>query len=154
MRQCMALAALACLMAVGCAAGGSGLMGRGGAGSHVITSRSASRPTIVRDYRKPGPELSVQLAGYCDGCESGCGMCDEGGCGCPVDGCCPNGLRGCNGYACGGDGCGGPCRRLIDGVAGGFCGPCGPGGYGVCPHAGGYPENPSFNQGPPVGQAA
>jgi hypothetical protein len=36
-------------------------------------------------------------------------------------------------------------------MATGFCNcPAG----AICPHAGGYPENPAFNQGPPVGQVA
>jgi hypothetical protein len=41
---------------------------------------------------------------------------------------------------------------LAEKVAAGFCA-C-PAGHCVCPHAGGYPEYPAFNQGPPVGQTA
>jgi hypothetical protein len=72
-------------------------------------------------------------------------------------------LAGCDvacGEACGGcDGCcnGGPCSLLAERIAGGGCGPggCGlAGANGLCPHAGGYPEYPTYNQGPPSGQTA
>ncbi|MCA9261366.1 MAG: hypothetical protein KDA61_19255 [Planctomycetales bacterium] len=73
----------------------------------------------------------------------------------------------CSNDVCCGDGCGDGCGncqdgrcRLVDKIAGGFCG-CGPGGCGLggcaagCnPHAGGYPEATSFNGGGPVGQVA
>lgn len=150
MKQCIALAAVACLMATGCAS--SGLSLGGGMPGHVQASRSASRPTITRNYRKPGPELGVQMAAFSDDCnEAMCG-CDEVGCGCSVE-------DGCDGSC----GCGdGPCRRLINNIAGGGCGPCnggyggcGMGGCGLCPNGGGsYPEYPSFNPGPPTGQVA
>jgi hypothetical protein len=141
MKQCIALAGLACLLASGCATS-SGFFGGPQQAAHVTTSRSASRPTIMRGYGKGGPELGVKLAAYNnDCCENGCG-CDETGCGCAVGG--------CNGGCCDPAGCGGACRRVIDGIASGGCGP----GCGLCPHAGGYPEYPSFNQGPPVGQVA
>jgi hypothetical protein len=130
MKQCLALAALACLFASGCAASG---LNRGGEPGHVYTSRNAPRPGITRDYRKPGPEPAVQLAAFND---ASCG-CDEG-CGCAVDG------SGCCGDGCDPYGCNSGCRRLIDGLASGFCG---------CGHKGPmYPEYPAFNQGPPVGQ--
>jgi hypothetical protein len=129
----MALAGLACLLATGCASSGPLGLGGGRQAGYVTASRSASRPTITRDFRKPGPDLGVQLAAF----NAGCGMCDECTCGCPVDGC---------GAGCGDPyGCGGACRGLIDGIAGGFCKNHGPGGY---------PEYPAFNQGPPVGQVA
>jgi hypothetical protein len=159
MKQCIALAACACLLATGCAS--TGKLGLG-AGRQSTYSASA-RPTITRDYRKPGPDLGVQLASFNDRCDAGCGMGDECTCGCAVDGSgacgCGNGYGdGCgNGYGNGGYGAcggGGPCRHVIDGVASGFCGPKGPNGYGVCPHSHGYPEYPEFNQGPPVGQVA
>ncbi len=138
MRQCIALAGLACLLASGCASTGKFGLGAGRQSSYV----ASSRPTITRNYRKPGPELGVQLAAFNQGCDEGC---DECTCGCPVDGsgCCPNGCS----DPCGS---GGACRRVIDGIAGGGCGP----GCGLCPHSGGYPEYPAFNQGPPVGQVA
>jgi hypothetical protein len=149
MKQCIALAAVACLLATGCAS--SGLSLGGGTPGHVQTSRSASRPTITRNYRKPGPELGVQMAAFNDECcDATCG-CDETGCGCAVDGSCCDGSCGCGG---------GPCQRLIDNIAGGGCGAgsngCGPGcgGGGLCPNGQGYPEYPAFNQGPPVGQVA
>jgi hypothetical protein len=156
MKQCIALAGLACLLVSGCA--GSGFSSGRTAG-YVAASQRAPRPAISRDYRKPGPEPAVQLAAYADGCcDASCG-CDEcTSCGCPVEdsGCCANGC--CEG------GCStGPCRRLIDGIAGGGCGNgngCGPGGcgicgaHGLCPHSGGYPEYPAFNPGPAVGQVA
>jgi hypothetical protein len=156
MKQCLALAGLACLLASGCATS-SGFFG-GGQPAHVTTSRSASRPTILRGYNKGGPELGVKLASFNNNCtDAGCG-CAETDCGCAVDGGngCGGGLFGASGGlfgggGCGADGCnGGPCRRVIDGIASGGCGP----GCGLGPHGGGYPEYPSFNQGPPVGQVA
>lgn len=53
--------------------------------------------------------------------------------------------------------CNDGCRGLVDGMAGGFCQSCCPVcgcTNGLCPHAGGYPEATSFNQGPPTGQVA
>lgn len=151
MKQCLALAGLACLMAVGCASDFSS----GRSAGYVTASQRAPRPAISRDFRKPGPEPAVELAAFADSC---CEECP--GCGCAVEGgCCTNGCT----DPCGS---GGLCRRVIDGVAGGGCGPgaCGPGGWGgpcgmcgahgLCPHKGGYPEYPAFNPGPPVGQVA
>ena len=139
MKQCLALAGLACLLASGCATS-SGFFGGPQQAAHVTTSRSASRPTIMRGFGKGGPELGVKLAAYNDSCDTGCG--------CGVGGTCGNGCS---------DACGGACQGMIDGIASGGCGGgacgCGP-GSGLCPHAGGYPEYPSFNQGPPVGQVA
>jgi hypothetical protein len=67
-----------------------------------------------------------------DGCQSGvCPVCHE-----------------CPGEPCNG-GCG-PCQRCAERIAGGFCG-CGR--CGICP-TGTYPEQPSFNPGPPGGQVA
>jgi hypothetical protein len=136
-KQCLALAGCACLLAAGCVSTNTMARSRNGQPTHVTTSQRASRPTITRDFRPPG--VDVQQASYnasCDECPS---------CGCAGDTCeC--------GTACGAgcDGCGGACRGLVDGVACGFCGQdcC------LCPNAGGYPEYPAFNQGPPVGQVA
>jgi hypothetical protein len=149
MRQCIALAGLACLMAAGCAH--SGMMGgaRGRQANHVITSQRALRPNISRDFR-PSAGFDVKPAAYVEACggtcdqSADCGACDEcPECGCPVDcGCNPQ----CNT-------CCSRCRCMIEGVASGFCGGCGPGG-GMCPHGMGYPEYPSFNPGPPVAQVA
>jgi hypothetical protein len=153
MKQCIALAGILCLLASGCASGGM-------TANRIATSRRAPRPTITRDFRKPGPEPAVQLAAYAGSCDSSC-ACDTD-CGCPVggncgNGCCPNGGScGADGYCSCGDPscCGNGCRRLVDGIAGGFCG-CGHGsGYGMCPCGQTYPEYPTFNQGPPVGQTA
>ena len=143
MKQCLALAGLACLLAAGCAQTG---LNRGAQAGYVTSSQQAPRPAIARDFRKPGGEPFAQLAAYNEGCDTGCGMCD-GGCGCPVDGGCTDG---CCSDPCGG----GPCRRLVDGMAGGFCG-CGCGGpCGLCPGGQSYPEYPAFNPGPPGGQVA
>jgi hypothetical protein len=143
MKQCIALAVVACLAATGCS---STSFWRGGTPAHVTTSQSASRPAISRDFRKGGPELGVKLAAFNDSCtDASCG-CEEG-CGCSTEGC-PMGCgEGCDPY-----GCGGACRGLINGIAGGGCGPGGMGG--MCPNGQSYPEYPSFNQGPPVGQVA
>jgi hypothetical protein len=136
MKQCLALAGLACLLATGCATGGM-------TAGHVMASQRAPRPTITRDYRKPGPDASVQLAAFSNDCATDCG--------CGVDGCCGDGSCGlsqCYGDPC--DPCDGPCQRLVNGIANGGCGP----GSGFCPNGQGYPEYPAFNQGPPVGQVA
>jgi hypothetical protein len=126
MKQCLALAGLVCLLATGCAT-------TGGTAGHVTMSQRAPRPTILRDYRKPGPDSSVQLASFRDSCDAACD--------CGID---------C-GDACNG-GCG-ACQQFINGIASGGCGPngCGPGG--LCP-GGSYPQPNCFNQGPPVGQTA
>jgi hypothetical protein len=136
MKQCIALAGLACLLASGCAQTG---LNRGAQAGHVAASQRAPRPTILRDFRKPGKEPLVNLASYdaAGACTDACCGVEEGGCGCAVDGCCQ-------------DGSGGPCQRLINGIAGGGCGP----GCGLCPNGQTYPEYPTFNQGPPVGQTA
>jgi hypothetical protein len=159
MRQYIALAGCACLVAAGCA--NSGFMGRNrnAVPGHVATSQRALRPTISRDFRRPDGFDVIQRASY----DAECGVCDEcASCGCPVDQC------SC-GSACGAgcDACGGKCRCLIEGMASGWCGPCGggygPGGYGaggggpfggVLLHKHGYPEYPAFNPGPPHGQVA
>jgi hypothetical protein len=116
---------------------------------NVATNRRAPRPLITRDACRPIGKLFGKDTGNCElaGCDVDCGeRC--GGC----DGCCN----------------GGPCSRLAERIAGGGCGygacgpgGCGPGGCGIgggagglCPHAGGYPEYPAFNQGPPTGQVA
>jgi hypothetical protein len=151
MKQCIALAGLLCLLASGCAQ--SGLMGCGDR-CNVATNRRAPRPLITRDACRPIGKLFGKDTGNCElaGCDVDCGeRC--GGC----EGCCN----------------GGPCSRLAERIAGGGCGygncgpgGCGPGGCGVggcgvgdgsgglCPHAGGYPEYPAFNQGPPSAQVA
>ena len=127
MKQCIALALLVCLGASGCAQ--SGMMGCGDA-CHVATNRRAPRPTLFRDGSRPNARGFAK------------DLCGDGGC--PV-----GAAMGCN---CEGCACGGPCQRLAERVATGFCG-C-PGG-GICPTGGGvYPEQPAFNQGPPVGQVA
>ncbi|HYO25427.1 MAG TPA: hypothetical protein VEQ85_10825 [Lacipirellulaceae bacterium] len=102
---------------------------------HVTASQRAPRPTIFRDFRKPGPEPAVQLAAFNESCGCAVGAACSGTC------CDP-----CNSKAC---------RRVIDGIASGGCGPCGAcGPHGICPNGQTYPEYPTFNQGPPVGQTA
>jgi hypothetical protein len=128
MKQCIALAMLLCLAASGCAQ--TGLMGCGEA-CHVATSRRAPRPLITRNACRPDGKLFGK------------------GRGCEGDGCCvANGLGACNNC----DGCanGGPCSRMAEKIAGGFCA-CP--GQGICP-TGTYPEYPAFNPGPPTGQVA
>jgi hypothetical protein len=139
MRQCIALAGLVCLLASGCTAGGF-------TAGRVATSQRAPRPTISRDFRKPGPEPAVQLAAYNAGCDTDCG-CPVGGT-CGADGCCSCGDPSC---------CNSICRRMVNGLAGGGCGNCGGNcgpGCCICPNGQSYPEYPAFNQGPPVGQVA
>ncbi|QEG37541.1 hypothetical protein [Bythopirellula goksoeyrii] len=112
----------------------------------------------------------------------GCDVCCDPACGC--DTCCEPSCSGCDPYGngcCNGGGCqlgggrcgignGGMCNGgMCNGGAGGrMCGACGGRGCGACggcgivgaiasgfcPHAGGYPEQPNFNPGPPVGQTA
>jgi hypothetical protein len=147
MRQYIALAGCACLVAAGCA--NTGMMRRNASliPGHIAVSQRALRPTITRDFRRPEGLNVVQRASY----DAECGVCDEcATCGCPADSC-------TCGSSCGAgcDACGGGCRRLIDGMACGWCGGgCGPCGGAFCPHGGGYPEYPSFNPGPPHGQVA
>jgi hypothetical protein len=146
MKQCIALAGLACLLASGCAH--SGMLGKKKCceSCQVARSQHAPRPKITRDFR-PSAGLGIEKVSY-NG-DASCGACDScPGCGCPADSCC---CEGCNGQGC--DQCGGgECGRMAERVANGFCG-CGP-GRGICPNAGGYPEATGFNQGPPVGQVA
>ena len=139
MKQCIALAGLACLVAAGCAQTG-GLLGKKKCCEPclVATSRNAPRPNIMRTdcYPCTGGMEGVEQAAY-DTCSDVCAECGD---------------------ACTEDGCGNRCcRGMVNGVAGGFCG-CGGagcGGCGLCPNGGGtYPEYPSFSQGPPVGQVA
>jgi len=108
-----------------------------------MRSQSAPRPQISRDFR-PSPGLGIENVSY--NCDAGC---DCPSCGCAVGSC---NCQGCgNGCAC--DQCGGGlCGRMAERMANGFCGH-GPVGS-LCPNAGGYPEYPAFNQGPPVGQVA
>ncbi len=142
MKQCIALAGLACLLAAGCAH--SGLCKKKGCEScQVATSQHAPRPKISRDFR-PSSGLGIERVSYAS--DASCGCDDWPTCGCPIDGSCEGG---CGNGCC--DQCGGPCGRLAERIASGCCcGPCG----GICPNAGGYPEGTTFNQGPPVGQVA
>jgi hypothetical protein len=139
MKQCIALAALLCLSATGCVS--TGLFGPNcgdacgdscGEAGHVATSRRAPRPLLFRNGARP----TGKVFGHG-------GACDDGGCY----------AANCFG-ACNCDGCagGGPCQHLAEKVANGFCGPCH--AAGICPHAGGYPEQPAFQPGPPEGQVA
>lgn len=156
MRQCIALAAAACLLASGCA--NSGLFARKGCSQpcHVATSRNAPRPLIFRN--------ACQQCGLFDKCdEPACGCGDQ----CSGDQCCGDGSCGPGGSR---GTCNGRCRGLVDGIASGFCGPgcngCADGygnGFGngqcngccgLCPNAGVYPEVPRFSPGPPTGQVA
>jgi hypothetical protein len=125
MKQCIALAALVCLAASGCAQ--SKMMGCGDA-CHVATSRRAPRPLLGR--RDPPPKRGLLYGGNSDGV---CPVCHE-----------------CQGSPCGDGGCG-PCQRCAEKIAGGFCGRCGQ--MGICP-TGTYPEDPNFQAGPPTGQVA
>jgi len=131
MKQCIALALTLCLSASGCVS--SGLFSPGcGDACHVSTHKRAPRPLITRSGCRP----EGRLFGKGRGCEG--------------DGCCvANGLGACN---CDGCSSGGACQCLAEKVAGGFCA-C-PAGHAMCPHAGGYPEQPMFNPGPPTGQVA
>jgi hypothetical protein len=152
MKQCLALAVVACLAATGCSSTG---FWRGGAPGHVTTSQTASRPTITRGFGKGGPELGVQLAAFNDSCDASCGACDVScppGCGDPCDPYgCNSGCKGLIGRLANG-GCGPGGGGLCGGCNGSGCGMCG--GCGLCPNGQTYPEYPTFNQGPPVGQVA
>ncbi|BBO30504.1 hypothetical protein [Lacipirellula parvula] len=142
MKQCIALVGLLCLLASGCAS--SGLTGCGD-GCGVASNRRAPRPLITRSAARPMGKFFDKDTGNCQlaGCDVACGEAC-GGC----EGCCN----------------GGPCSMLAERIAGGGCGAggCGPGGCGLagcganglCPHAGGYPEYPTYNPGPPTGQTA
>jgi hypothetical protein len=150
MKQCIALAGLACLLAGGCAQTGLTLGKFNRDQAPAAVAHKAPRPSTSRDAVPLGDSPFAQLASYNSDDGADCGACVEGAdCSCAVDGCPVDGC--CDPYG-GGDPCGagGACRGLIDGIAGGFCGP----GCGLCPHSGGYPEYPMFNQGPPVGQVA
>jgi hypothetical protein len=134
MKQCIALAALVCLAVSGCAQ--SRMMGCGD-GCYGATSRRGQRPLLTRSAARPSGRVFGKDGGCNDGvCRaSACMDCNEGSC------------SPCN---CSGCACGGPCQRMAERVAGGFCG-CA--GGGVCP-TGTYPESPAFQPGPPVGQVA
>jgi hypothetical protein len=146
MKQCIALAGLLCLVASGCAQNGLLARNKCGEACHVARSRNAPRPLITRNGAKPSANVfgGVEQCGY-DGCACGdacaSGTCGLGSCGCG------------NGGGAFGSGCctGGGCRKLVDGIAGGFCGP---NGCAMCPTAQQYPEYPRFTPGPPVGQVA
>lgn len=150
MKQCIALAALVCLMATGCAQ----MRGSKGCGEacHVATSRRAPRPLLTRDASRPSGRVFKNHGCGCEGCDQ-CSACSDGGC-CLDGGCIGGGM--CN--ACGEcDGCrgGGPCQRMAERLAGGGCGPCGACGVGgLCPNNQSYPEQPMYNAGPPTGQVA
>ncbi len=143
MKQCIALAGLACLLAAGCAHSNMLSCKKCCEPCQVARSQHAPRPQISRDYR-PSSGLGIERASF--NSDASCGACDEcPGCGCPADACC---CQGCGDGCC--DQCGGKCGRFAERVANGFCGGCG----GLCPNGGGYPEYAGFNQGPPVGQVA
>ncbi|HEX6963203.1 MAG TPA: hypothetical protein VF175_15155 [Lacipirellula sp.] len=134
------MAALVCLSATGCVSTGlfgpdcgDACAGPCGEACHVATSRRAPRPTLFRNAARPSGRLFGQG-----------GACNDGGC------LAANCFGACN---CEGCACGGPCQRIAEKVANGFCG-CSPVGHGICPHAGGYPEQPAFQPGPPTGQVA
>lgn len=148
MKQCIALAGLVCLLASGCAQ--TGLMGNNDAACHVARSRNAPRPLITRSGAKPSARL-FGGGGQITQC-SASSDCDCGDSCWQTGDCCQNGQCG----PCGAGGCcvSGRCQCLVEGVASGFCGACGCGPGGVCPHAGGYPEYQAFNPGPPTGQVA
>ena len=129
MKQCLALALLVCLSATGCVS--TGLLGpKCGDACCTTTNKRAPRPLLTRNASRPDGRM------FGKGC---------GGDGCPVGNC----LAGCN---CDGCASGGPCQHLAGKIAGGFCA-C-PATAGICPHAGGYPEQPAFQPGPPTGQVA
>jgi hypothetical protein len=129
MKQCCALALLVCLSATGCVS--TGLLGpKCGDACCTTTNKRAPRPLLTRNASRPDGRM------FGKGC---------GGDGCPVGNC----LAGCN---CDGCASGGPCQHLAGKIAGGFCA-C-PATAGICPHAGGYPEQPAFQPGPPTGQVA
>lgn len=160
MRSFIALAGAVCLLATGCA--GSGMLAnRDCTPCHVARSQTAARPTIYRDGCRPCCALFGKKDNCCEtdcGCDVGCGCdccpmdcCCEPGCSCESGQCC----GGCNGDCC--NSCGGnqrSCRkrgRLLEGKA--MCTVCGI-ASGFCPHRGGYPEQTTFNPGPPTGQVA
>jgi hypothetical protein len=132
MKQCIALAMLVCLSATGCVS--SGLFApKCGDACQAGPSMRGSRQTLIGDGRRHGGPVFGK-----DGCYEGNG--------CAVAGC--FGACNCNGCASGG-----PCQCMAEKVANGFCGAC-PVAHGMCPHAGGYPEQPMFQPGPPTGQVA
>jgi hypothetical protein len=145
MKQCIALAGVACLLASGCAQ--SGLLGRKSCSKpcYVAQSQNAPRPKIVRNGCRA---CGVQLCSNdCE--EAGCGQCDQGvGCGDP---CCHSS---CNDRAAACQGaCNNGCNRMVNRIASGGCDP-GRCAGGMCPNCGTYPEATAYNPGPAVGQVA
>jgi len=148
MKQLLVALVITCATTSGCA--NKQILGFRGSGqaSHVTRSQFAPRPAIRRtayhdsgfgsglgglklaSLKLPSLKLGRDSGSACgDSCgDSGaeeCSSCDTGGC-----------------DTCGGAGCG-LCRRVVGGIASGFC-----------PHSGGYPESYNYNPGPPIGQTA
>jgi hypothetical protein len=184
MKQFLCVVAMLCLATTGCTTmgphgGRSGLLssrcGQGcdpGCGCDVCCEPTCGDPGCGCEVCCE-PECGCDPGCSCDVCceDPGCGVCDP----CCTDTCtgdgCGSGHGGLFGKLFGkkgskghgyGNGRGGPAN-------GGICSACGDpnckgclgGGAfchnvatGFCPHAGGYPEYPNFNQGPPTGQVA
>ncbi len=172
MKQLLLVAAVVGLATTGCAQnkilGGRGCRGQA---CHVTRSQRAPRPNIMRTTCRPDRSC-------CDsGCDSGCtdGCCNDtysndvvysnesySNDGCCSEGYCSDGDGACYGDARGSDSEGRIVQRLASRVRNGKCGNCGGRGCGLCarvanrvnPHAGGYPEQTTFNPSPPMGQTA
>lgn len=142
MRHILALVVIVGMTTMGCA-GGRILGHKSNGQMHPVNTQASS----------PSQQAAEAVLCSCDACCGG--MCDPG-----ED---PNCL---DGYSSGDDtgsggllgGARGDSRCRWCGGAG--CRACGGSGFcaalatGFCPHAGGYPEMPNFNPGPPAGQTA
>ncbi len=114
----------------------------------LATTGCATSPFTKKDNAQPAVQQAaagnIQLTGYCD-CDDAC--CEEGYCDCP-DGCeCGDGSCGC------GNGNGNGCNSDCGGRGCGKCGRCGLLAR-LRGHKQTYPEQYSFQPGPPTGQVA
>ena len=169
MKQFLCVVAVLCLATSGCTS--NRVMGPYGQRGGILSQR-ALRPTLLDQCCDTGCDPGCGCDVCCEpacgepmvccepecGCDPGCGVYDP--C-CSDDGCSTGdglfnrlgvGGRGNGGIDDGSicAGCGDPnCRGCLGGrafahnIASGFC-----------PHAGGYPEMPTYNPGPPTGQVA
>ena len=152
MKPLLLVAAVVGLTTAGCAQ--NRILGGQGQASHVTRSQLAPRPNMIRTDC-----LACSACGDSGCSDGGCfggdcaeGFCSEGSsCG---DSCCD--VASCSDA----DGC--VVQRIADRVRNRGCDNCGGRGCGLCsrvanrfnPHAGGYPEQTTFNPSPPTGQTA
>ena len=138
MKPFLLLTACVCLMSSGCL---RQQCRDGGTSCHVMRSQVAPRPSICRTSCNGSSGLrglmNGRLLGRRGGCGDGCADCGSG---------CSIGRAFGGGETCGdcGKGC---CICEMAGRAAGAV-------RGLNPHSGGYPEMPTYNPGPPVGQVA